>query len=159
MLANLVVSTLMVAVTVVTHFLALAGLLSLLNRRIHANDGEAGLSRQSLMILVVVFGLFAAHSVEIWTYAGLYVALGEFATLEEALYFSASTFTTVGFGDVVLDERWRLLSAIESANGFLLLGWSTAFLISVTARVRALEVEWSEARRRRVARGRDEPET
>ena len=66
-------------------------------------------------------------------------ALGDF---EAALYFSTASFTTLGYGDVVLDHRWRLLGAIEGANGLLLFGWSTAFLISVTGRMRALEHDW-----------------
>ena len=144
MIASLIISTVMVAITTAQQFLAIAGLLALMHRRVHGLAGEASLSRQSLLLLGVVFGLFAAHTVEIWSYALLYRAMGEFATFEEALYFSASTFTTVGFGDVVIEGHWRLVAAIESANGFLLIGWSTAFLISVTARMRALEIEITE---------------
>ncbi|MGD2133473.1 MAG: ion channel [Maricaulaceae bacterium] len=146
MLANLVLATVMVAVTVLIHFFGLAALMILLNRRARDIHQEARVWRQGAAIVAVIFGLFAVHTVEIWTYAALYRFLGEFDTLEAALYFSASTFTTVGFGDIYLDESWRLLSAIESANGFLLIGWSTAFLISVTARLRALELEWTERR-------------
>ena len=69
------------------------------------------------------------------------LAIGEFDAIEPALYFSTSTFTTVGFGDLVLAEDWRMLAAAESANGFLLIGWSTAFLVAVTARVRIFEAE------------------
>jgi len=144
--ANLALATMMVAVTVVFHFLAVAGLLATLNRRVRKIGGEVRLTRQGVLLLAVVFGVFFAHTIEIWAYAGLYRALGEFSSFEEALYFSASTFTTVGFGDIVLDPTWRLLAAIESANGFILIGWSTAFLISVTARLRALEVEIVERR-------------
>lgn len=146
MLANLSLATLMVGLTVVFHFFATASLLAILNRRARNDEGDVRLMRQTLVLLAVIFGVFFAHTVEIWAYAGLYRALGEFSSFEEALYFSASTFTTVGFGDIVLDPTWRLLAAIESANGFILIGWSTAFLISVTARLRALEVELSERR-------------
>lgn len=146
MIANLVIASLMVGATVVIHFFGLAALLAFLNRRAAHFAGDAHLSMQGAVIVGVVFGLFAIHTVEIWAYAALYRALGEAATFEEALYFSTSTFTTVGFGDIFLDTNWRLLSAIESANGFLLIGWSTAFLINVTARLRALEAEWIERR-------------
>jgi hypothetical protein len=67
--------------------------------------------------------------------------IGQFDTLEPALYFATSTFTTVGFGEIVLTPEWRMLSAAESANGFLLIGWSTAFLVSISARVRMFEAE------------------
>ena len=65
-------------------------------------------------------------------------------TSKSALYFSTTSFTTIGYGDVVLDRQWRLLGAIEGANGLLLFGWSTAFLFSVTGRLRALEHDWLE---------------
>ena len=81
------------------------------------------------------------HTIQIWLYALTYLALGQFDAVEPALYFSTSTFTTVGFGDLILTEDWRMLAAAESANGFLLIGWSTAFLVAVSARVRMFEAE------------------
>jgi len=143
MLINLIVASIMVAITVITHFFGLAALMAFLSRRASRFDGQVQLARQGVLIVTVVLGLFAIHTIEIWMYAILYRALGEFSSMEEALYFSTSTFTTVGFGEIVLDARWRLMSAIESANGFLLIGWSTAFLLSVTVRLSALEIEWA----------------
>jgi hypothetical protein len=95
-----------------------------------------------VLIVLTVFGLFGLHTIEIWLYAALYSGLGEFKNFESALYFSTTTFVTIGFGDVVLSPRWRLISAIEGANGLILIGWSTAFLITVTTRLRLLEHAW-----------------
>jgi voltage-gated potassium channel Kch len=67
--------------------------------------------------------------------------VGELHQIETAVYFSTSTFTTVGFGDVILSHKWRMLGVAESMNGFLLISWSTAFLVSLTARVRAFEAK------------------
>ena len=47
---------------------------------------------------------------------------------EEALYFSTVTYTTLGYGDVILDERWRLLGSFEAANGIVMFGWTTALI-------------------------------
>jgi hypothetical protein len=52
----------------------------------------------------------------------------------------------VGFGDVVLPLQWRMLGAIEAANGFILFGWSIAFLMSMTGKLRTLEHDWLERR-------------
>lgn len=52
----------------------------------------------------------------------------------------------MGYGEVVIESRWRIVAAIESANGFLLLGWSTVFLISVLSRLRSVEMDWLEGR-------------
>ena len=57
------------------------------------------------------------------------------ATFEETVYFSAVTFTALGYGDVVLDPPWRILSTIEAIIGLLIFGWSTALLLSVVQRV------------------------
>jgi len=100
--------------------------------------GQAGL------LLVVVFGVIGLHTVEIWLYAVLYMALNALPSLEPALYFSTVTFVALGYGDIVLPPAWRILSAIEAANGVILIAWSTAFLFSVTGRLRALEHNWLE---------------
>jgi len=64
------------------------------------------------------------------------------ADFESALYFATTSFTTLGYGDVVLDRHWRLFGAIEGANGLLLFGSSPAFPFS--GRLRALEHDWLE---------------
>jgi len=139
LLQDLVISAGMVGGTVVLHFVGLAALIALLNtdlpRRLRAGTGV----QKGLTILGTVFGLVLMHTVEIWAYACLYLALGEFSDLEAALYFSTSTFSTLGYGDITLSHAHRLIGAIEGVNGFLLIGWSTAFLVSVTNRMGLLE--------------------
>ncbi len=132
----------LVLVTCAVQFWGLVGLSWVMRRHYMRHpDQLTGLASQGATIIMVVMGLFFLHTIQIWLYALTYLAIGEFDTLEPALYFSTSTFTTVGFGDLVLAENWRMLAAAESANGFLLIGWSTAFLVAVTARVRIFEAE------------------
>ena len=136
---NLFVATILVAVTFSIHFAGLVGLTALLRqRRVYPRQRMSTIF-QGVGILVVVFSLFALHSLQIWLYALTYLFLGELHQIETAVYFSTSTFTTVGFGDVILSHKWRMLGVAESMNGFLLISWSTAFLVSLTARVRAFE--------------------
>lgn len=140
--ANLTVAGILVILTFAIHFIGLVGLSWVMRRRYMCNPKRfSAMPWQGVTIVFIVVGLFALHSLEIWLYALTYLALGQFDALDTALYFSTSTFTTVGFGDIVLNEDWRMLSAAQSANGFLLIGWSTAFLVSVTARVRLFEAE------------------
>lgn len=145
--APLALASLLVVVTVAIHMIGLTALIGVMRARADHIQPFKNAWRQMGMILLVVLGLFAIHTVQIWIYALAFAALGTFESFEAALYYSTSSFTTVGYGDVILDERWRILGAIESANGFLLLGWSTAFLISVVSRLRSLEFEWLEDRR------------
>jgi len=72
---------------------------------------------------------------EVWLWGWFYLMIGTVPDWETALYFSASSFTTVGFGDVYLDKDWRLLSSIEAMNGFLMFGWSTAFIFEIVSHV------------------------
>ncbi len=144
MAQNLGMSSLMVATTVTIHFFGLLTMLYLLRRhggRFRAHESVAG---QGALIITVIFGLFAIHTVEIWLYALAYSLLGVVADFETALYFSTVTFASLGYGDIVLSRDWRLFGAIEAANGVILFAWSTAFLFSVMARLKALEHDWLE---------------
>ena len=142
LLIQLALATLMVVGTALMHLSGLGVLVWLL--RAH---GQRFLTRQArvnqaVMLVGSAFGLFALHTVEMWTYAGLYSLLGATRTFEQALYFSIVTYSTVGYGDVTLPVQWRVLGAIEAASGVILLGWSTAFFVSVVGRIRALEHDW-----------------
>lgn len=145
LLANLALALVLFVATSLMHLVGLVGLSVLLRRRGVHPANLTTMTGQGLSIVFIVVLLFLLHAAQIWLYALVYLALGEFQDVESALYFSTSTFTTVGFGDVYLDRPWRMLSAAESANGFLLIGWSTAFLVSVSARVRAFQAEIFEA--------------
>lgn len=143
---NLAIGMGMAGATVLVHFWGLLLLTWVMNRQGHRLRPHANHLHGALAILVVVLGVLALHGIEIFLYAALYLALGEMKHLEEALYFSTAAFATVGFGDVVMSPRWRLISVIEGANGWILFAWSTAFLIGVTNRMRLLEHEWLDRR-------------
>jgi hypothetical protein len=144
MIERLALATVMVGLTVTVHFFGLMALLWMLRARFRSvHDTWV---REGAAIFIVVLGLMLIHAVEVWLYAGAYLLLGALPDLETAVYFSTTSFTTIGYGDIVLDRRWRLVGAIEGANGLLLFGWSTAFLFSVISRMRALEHDWLERR-------------
>lgn len=76
--------------------------------------------------VLIIIGI---HTVEAWAWAFIYLELGEFEELSKALYFSVVTCKALGYGDITLSERWRLLSTFEAMGGLLLFGTSTAFLV------------------------------
>ena len=87
--------------------------------------------RQSLFIVLLFSGILVLHVSETVLWALFYYSRGLFETFETALYFSLGSYTTIGYGDVVLAHRWRLLGAIEGISGVLLCGISTAFMFAV----------------------------
>jgi hypothetical protein len=91
--------------------------------------------KRAAAILVIVLALFTLHGVEIWLYAAVYLVIGAVQNLEAAVYYSTITYASIGFGDSEMARTWRLVGAIEGINGVLLLGWSTAFFVTVVARL------------------------
>lgn len=85
----------------------------------------------SLVMLLMMFG----NLMQMGIWALLFVLLGEFQSLSQALYFSGVTFATLGYGDVVLSPKWQLLSALEAANGILMFGVSTAVMTAAVSDV------------------------
>lgn len=73
--------------------------------------------------------LLLLHSVQIAMFAGFYLYIGVMTDLEDALYYSASAYTTLGRTADTFPETWRLIGAIEALIGFLMLGWTTAFMV------------------------------
>jgi hypothetical protein len=147
LLTQLAAATGTAATTALAHLLGLAVLIGLLQRHGARLATPHARLNQALLVLFAVFGLFVLHAIEIWLYAAVYLAVGEFRRLEDALYFSTSTYATIGYGDLVLSRRWRVLGAIEGVNGVILLGWSTAFFVSIVQKLRALEEGWTPFRR------------
>ena len=73
--------------------------------------------------------------VSIWALAYLMLPGDQLNSVEEAVYFSMVTFTSLGYGDVVIAAPWRLLSGIQAMSGLLIFGWSTAMLFAVVRKV------------------------
>ena len=82
--------------------------------------------------MLVIIGI---HTIEAWVWAVVYIALGEFSDLQQSLYFSVVTSTTLGYGDITLSPRWQLLGTFEAMGGLVLFGASTAFIIASMRRL------------------------
>ncbi|WP_372603139.1 ion channel [Actibacterium sp.] len=89
----------------------------------------------SVLIVLVVF------SASVWTWAAAFIVLDLFPTWEASVYFSIVVFTTLGFGDVLLDDEWRVLGGLAAANGLLNMGLYTAMLVEILRRVRSEQIE------------------
>jgi len=86
----------------------------------------------SAFVLIFVFSvLIVLHMVEATIWAGFYAWRGLFHDFETSLYFSLTSYSTLGYGDVLLPATWRLLGTIEGISGVLLCGLSISFLFVI----------------------------
>ena len=89
-------------------------------------------------LLLVIFGTFISHALQVLLYAFGYLALAEglhlgkltggTSTFNDYLYFSAETYTSLGFGDLIPVGPLRLVAGVETLNGLLLIGWSASYI-------------------------------
>lgn len=109
-----------------------AGFLALcLRQYVRFRPAEArhdALGRNTLLLALVMLVMLLGNFVQMAIWAALFQYLGEFDDFETALYFSGVNFATLGYGDIVMSEKWRLLGPLEAANGILMFGVSTAVL-------------------------------
>jgi hypothetical protein len=131
------IGALLVVITVVIHAIGTAGWLRVMTRTYADEQGTVRPGKTLHVLIGTVVVLLVLHTLEIIMWANAYLRLvptGDLASFEEAVYFSFVTFTTLGYGDITLTERFRLLSGIEALNGIMLVGWSTAMLFAVVQR-------------------------
>ncbi len=131
MLIQMSLGSALIVLTVMIHgFFMATGVALLRSHFRHVRQARPHF-QASLIVAAFVVWMFLASIIEIWVWAACYRMLDIFETLEEALYFSTVTMTTLGYGDIVLPPSWRLLGSFEAANGLFLFGWSTALVFAV----------------------------
>ena len=91
--------------------------------------------RNSAAMLMLIITLLIGHLAQMALWAIAFMAAGEFETFALAFYHSAVNYTTLGYGDIVMSENWRLLGPQEAVSGTLAFGWSTAALVTVVVRL------------------------
>ena len=118
-------------VTVIIHGAGTVASAGRVARLWNERKDRAGRLRAELLMAQLVGTLLLLHLAEAAVWALFFVLVGGLPDFESAAYFSLTSYTTVGYGDVVLPEPWRLLGPIEAAVGVLMLGWSTGILVAV----------------------------
>lgn len=91
----------------------------------------------TLVLVLAVLMILGVFTATVWLWAFTFLWLDLFNTLEGAVYFAIVAFTTLGFGDVLLDPEWRILGGLTAANGLLNMGLYTAMLVELLRSVRS----------------------
>ena len=136
-LLRLLLAVGVMALCVVVHASGVTHALRRLRRVISSE--AAGFWWSTWICIRLAVEMIGWHLVEISAWAFLYVWRSAIPDMQSALYFSAVTYTTTGYGDLVLPPEWRLVGGIEALTGILMCGWSTAFLFAVVSRMRGAD--------------------
>ena len=124
-----------VLIMVVVHSAGLVGISRALRLHDERNiPNEFGLRAAFLMGSYGLL-LFLLHFLEIFVFAAFYRAVGAMRSMEQALYYSASCYATLGASTTGFSEEWRLVGALEALVGFILIGWSTAFMVRTLRKI------------------------
>lgn len=121
--------------TVLIHAVCTVGVIVWLRSLVRHHWALRSAVRRAAVLAVLVFVMSLVGYLESALWAGFYLLVGALPTLEDAIYFSLVTFTTLGYGDITLDEEWRTLGAFEAANGIIMFGWTTAIIVAFAHRV------------------------
>jgi hypothetical protein len=127
----MLIAFLLLGVCVVIHTAGLVLLAEWLLEPGFPKTTQDSCSRDSTACVCVFAVIVFVHVAETLIWAIFYWFSGHFPTFETSWYFSFTSYTTIGFGDVVLPERWRILGGIEGLTGVLLCGISTAFMFVI----------------------------
>jgi hypothetical protein len=128
--AYILIGSVVIAATIVIHAAVMMGVLHGL-RLVRAGFWhERSPVARAAVISTLVLAMFFATLLEAALWAALYVVTGAIDGAEEAMYFSMVTYSTLGYGDIVLGAEWRLLATFQAANGIMMFGWSTALIVA-----------------------------
>ncbi|MGD9545470.1 MAG: hypothetical protein AB7F41_13235 [Methylocystis sp.] len=126
----------LLVITVVFHVSMFVVLERALAHGISHGQRSRTLSRFIISVAVIALGAATLHGVEAAVWAVLYMGLGALPDESAALLYSLSAFTSYGHSAIYLEDRWKLLGAIEAMNGLILFGLTTAFLFAAIGTVR-----------------------
>jgi polyferredoxin len=113
---------------------------------------DRNVMRLMLVMMAAVTVLMAAHIIEIGCWAIVYTVLDVAPHRDEAFYFAFVNYTTLGYGDMLPKEYWRILGPMTAMNGIMLFGWSTAVIYDALRTVAQAIPMAAKQRRKRPAR-------
>ena len=134
-LVPLAVGGVVILCTIMIHALPLTATVNFVRREKKLGRVGTGFWIDIGIVARAILYALAAHLTEIALWAVLYVVCGEFRDFGTAYYHSAVNYTSLGYGDLIMSPSWKLLGPLETANGMLLFGVSTAMIFAVIQRL------------------------
>lgn len=131
---NILIGIVLITITIFIHSMVTKFAIQLAKRAKNSKPEHVN-EVSEIWVAMLVLIMFFASLLESSVWAGVYLLIDAIPTFEKALYFSIVTFTTLGYGDVILPEQWNLLASIEAAIGIIVFGWSTAIVMAVVQKL------------------------
>jgi uncharacterized membrane protein len=135
MILPLMVGIVLLFSSLLVYGMAIHLIVRVLVRLIRSSPSELGFWKSTAVMAIATAITAAAHLTQIALWAAAFLLCGQGSTLETAFYISAQSFTALGYGDVLLSGRWRLLGPLEAVNGLLFFGMSTAVLFAIMSQL------------------------
>lgn len=131
MLVSLFLGSMMTILNLGFQVVAVSILVRYFTNRLNDSTISPSTINDSKILSVVMMVLFVGHIGQFATWAALFIWLGEFQDFKTSFYHSTVNFASLGYGDIVMSEDWRLLGALEACNGVLMFGLSVGTIMSV----------------------------
>lgn len=131
---HVVIAFLLVVLTLWLQAAGIGGLIAWVKRALRGDISKVGPLRAAHLLVRFTTAIVVLHALEILLWASCYRRLC-FPSWDSALYFSATSYSTVGYGDVTLPLQWRMLGPVESVLGVLMSGISVSLLFAIATRL------------------------
>jgi hypothetical protein len=135
LLIPLAVGVIVFGATIIVHVLPVVVTVTIFRRQKMLGASGVSFWREFSIVGLIIFLALLAHLVEMAIWAAVFMMCGEFREFGVAYYHSAVNYTTLGYGDLIMSPKWRLLGPLEAANGILMFGVSTAMIFTLVLRL------------------------
>ncbi|GAA0854872.1 ion channel [Aliiglaciecola litoralis] len=131
MLIQLALGAAIIIMTIIVQVVFLGTLAAFFGNIKHwVSHGRRNLKNIIVMVFSVLW-LVIGITINTWIWAFTFLIIDEFQNIENALYFAIASFTTLGYGDLLMSENWRILGSLSAVNGLIVFGLNTAFLVEL----------------------------
>jgi hypothetical protein len=135
MIVSLLIGCIMITANLAIQILVVISMIRFFTRTAPAFGTQVSFFQDARVLFLSLLGLFAGNLFQVGTWALLFLQLGEFDIYKTAFYHSLVNFTSLGYGDIVMSEKWRMLGGLEAANGVLMFALTGGTVLSVMTRV------------------------
>lgn len=138
LLQQLLWGSMFLGVCLIVHIILLAWCIHVLERPMPKIKNNGGIFEGVVLVSIALAIIVFAHTFQVWLWAGVWISYDILFDWNSAIYFSLVTYTTLGYGDIVLGPEVRIFATFASVTGLLCFGLSTAFLVALMARIFAM---------------------